>query len=86
MGFSPNAYFSFVGGQISIDVFPIGWDKTYCLQFVEQEFKDRIHFFGDKTKPGENDYEIFADPRVIGHTVTSPADTKKQLMSIFNLN
>ena len=20
-----------VGGQISMDVFPIGWDKTYCL-------------------------------------------------------
>ena len=25
-----------------------GWDKTYCLQFVEKEFKT-IHFFGDKT-------------------------------------
>ena len=24
-----------------------GWDKTYCLQFLE-EF-DEIHFFGDKT-------------------------------------
>jgi hypothetical protein len=27
-----------------------GWDKTYCLQFVEQDF-DEIHFFGDKTFP-----------------------------------
>jgi len=25
-----------------------GWDKTYCLQFVENDFDD-IHFFGDKT-------------------------------------
>ena len=25
-----------------------GWDKTYCLRFVEEEFDD-IHFFGDKT-------------------------------------
>lgn len=25
-----------------------GWDKTYCLQFVEKEF-ETIHFFGDKT-------------------------------------
>lgn len=24
-----------------------GWDKTYCLQFV-QEFEE-VHFFGDKT-------------------------------------
>ncbi len=25
-----------------------GWDKTYCLQFLTNEF-DTIHFFGDKT-------------------------------------
>ena len=37
-----------VGGQISFDVFPNGWDKTFCLQFVEKDF-DEIHFFGDKT-------------------------------------
>ena len=24
-----------IGGQISIDVFPHGWDKTYCLKHVE---------------------------------------------------
>lgn len=29
-------------------VFPQGWDKTYCLQFVEKDF-DTVHFFGDKT-------------------------------------
>jgi hypothetical protein len=39
-----------IGGQISFDVFPRGWDKTYCLQFVDKEFGD-IHFFGDKTYP-----------------------------------
>ena len=74
------------GGQISIDVFPIGWDKTYCLRFVEQEFEGRIHFFGDKTKPGENDYEIFSDPRVTGHSVTSPQDTQQKLKAIFQLD
>ncbi|KAG6334191.1 hypothetical protein ID866_4891, partial [Astraeus odoratus] len=36
-----------IGGQISFDVFPNGWDKTYCLRFVEQEGFDEIHFFGD---------------------------------------
>lgn len=39
-----------IGGQISFDVFPVGWDKTYCLQFVEADYDD-IHFFGDKTFP-----------------------------------
>lgn len=31
-----------IGGQISFDVFPKGWDKTYCLQFVENEGYDEI--------------------------------------------
>uniref|UniRef100_A0A1I7XKU4 Phosphomannomutase n=1 Tax=Heterorhabditis bacteriophora TaxID=37862 RepID=A0A1I7XKU4_HETBA len=67
-----------IGGQISVDVYPVGWDKTYCLQYFENDF-DTIHFFGDKTMPGGNDYTIFTDPRTIGHTVTDPDDTKKQV-------
>ena len=39
-----------IGGQISIDVFPNGWDKTYCLKCLESDF-DTIHFFGDRTQP-----------------------------------
>jgi len=71
-----------IGGQISFDVFPAGWDKTYCLQFVENDF-DEIHFFGDKTFPGGNDYEIFTSPKTVGHTVTSPDDTQKQCTELF---
>lgn len=147
-----------IGGQISFDVFPSGWDKTYCLQFVEkariqphlglsaivcvnfvqmgralrhlfttsrqqaaalllrcnqsqqctlhcctafhsqwtnyqssfehhpkpwlQDF-DEIHFFGDKTYPGGNDYEIFTSDKTVGHTVTSPEDTRKQCTALF---
>jgi phosphomannomutase len=59
-------------------VFPQGWDKTYCLQFVEKDF-DVIHFFGDKTYKGGNDHEIFESEKTIGHTVTSPEDTRKQV-------
>jgi len=68
-----------IGGQISFDCFPVGWDKTYCLQFVEKDF-DKILFFGDKTFKGGNDYEIFSDSRVEGHTVTSPEDTQRQVV------
>ncbi|KAF7458043.1 phosphomannomutase [Cryptosporidium felis] len=67
-----------VGGQISIDVFPSGWDKRYCLRHVEGKF-DEIHFFGDKTGPGGNDHEIYNDKRVIGHSVINPNDTIQQL-------
>lgn len=77
-----------IGGQISFDAFPTGWDKTYCLQHVLKEgdgyFKN-IHFFGDKTYKGGNDYEIFTDPRTIGHTVTSPEDTIAALKEMFDL-
>eukprot|EP00770_Monocercomonoides_exilis_P010681 MONOS_10630.1-p1 / transcript=MONOS_10630.1 / gene=MONOS_10630 / organism=Monocercomonoides_exilis_PA203 / gene_product=phosphomannomutase D2 / transcript_product=phosphomannomutase D2 / location=Mono_scaffold00491:15236-16144(+) / protein_length=224 / sequence_SO=supercontig / SO=protein_coding / is_pseudo=false len=70
-----------IGGQISFDVFPHGWDKRYCLQFCTGF--DEIHFFGDKTSPGGNDYEIFSDGRVIGHTVKNPEDTQAQCNSLF---
>ncbi|KAF3920613.1 Phosphomannomutase [Orbilia brochopaga] len=81
-----------IGGQISFDVFPRGWDKTYCLRHVqaekdangEQYFKT-IHFFGDKTHQGGNDYEIYADLRTEGHSVKNPDDTMVQIKELFNL-
>lgn len=75
-----------IGGQISFDVFPHGWDKSYALQFVTNATDySQIHFFGDKTEPGGNDYEIFVDPRVIGHKVCNPHDTKKILCELFQI-
>lgn len=77
----PSLKFS-IGGQISFDVFPEGWDKTYCLQFIENDY-DEIHFFGDKTTEGGNDFEIFNDSRVIGHHVDCYQDTIQNLNSLF---
>jgi len=74
-----------IGGQISFDVFPHGWDKTYCLRLVEDEKFDKIYFFGDKTYQGGNDYEIYSDPRTIGHSVKNPHDTARQLKELFSL-
>ncbi|KAG0674842.1 Phosphomannomutase [Pichia californica] len=74
-----------IGGQISFDVFPTGWDKTYCLTHLQDEHFEKIHFFGDKSYKGGNDYEIYSDDRTIGHAVTSPEDTIKQLKEIFDL-
>jgi len=82
--FSTSGLVFSIGGQISFDVFPSGWDKTYCLQFIENDFKE-IHFFGDKTMEGGNDHEIFEDSRTLGHTVTSPEDTRKQVKSIVSM-
>ncbi|CAI0625528.1 unnamed protein product [Linum tenue] len=86
-----NLTFS-IGGQISFDVgasyracytlvFPQGWDKTYCLRYLD-EFPE-IHFFGDKTYKGGNDHEIYESERTVGHTVTSPDDTMEKCRALF---
>jgi len=82
--FPDNGLHFSIGGQISFDVFPVGWDKRFCLKFLD-DFKE-IHFFGDKTSPGGNDHEIFSSERTIGHTVTSPADTIKQVSDLLRIS
>lgn len=80
-----------IGGQISFDVFPTGWDKTYCLQHVQAEKEisgvdyQTIHFFGDKCFAGGNDYEIHTDARTIGHAVNGPEETMNKLKELFSL-
>ncbi|KAI1828446.1 eukaryotic phosphomannomutase [Xylaria intraflava] len=81
-----------IGGQLSFDVFPTGWDKTYCLRHLEDEAKKpngiefkTIHFFGDKTAKGGNDWEIYTDPRVTGHSVKDPDDTLRILKELFDV-
>lgn len=71
-----------IGGQISVDIFPKGWDKTYSLQFVEHKY-DQIYFFGDKTMKGGNDYEIYNDERVIANSVVNYNDTIHLLKKLF---
>lgn len=75
----PEFTFS-IGGQISFDVVPRGWDKTFCLRYLSE---DKIHFWGDKTHPGGNDAELFQHPRVQGHRTTSAIDTRLQVDQMF---
>jgi len=76
-----------IGGQISFDVFPQGWDKTYCLNYLPEADFDEIHFFGDKTFEGGNDHEIFMHPRTIGHAIedADPMTTLKILGELFGI-
>ena len=71
-----------IGGMISIDIFPKGWDKTYCLDFVRGEY-DKIYFLGDNTFEGGNDYEIFNHPLTIGFTVKDTQNTMDIINSQF---
>ena len=44
-----------IGGEISIDIFPNGCDKSQVLEyFLDQE----VLFFGDRMLPGGNDYSL----------------------------
>lgn len=63
-----------IGGQISFDLFPKGWNKTYCLRYLES-YQD-IYFFGDKCYPGGNDYEIYSSDRIKkSYSVANPEET-----------
>ncbi|XP_078043511.1 phosphomannomutase [Augochlora pura] len=72
-----------IGGQISFDVFPNGWDKTYCLRHLRGYHE--VHFFGDQTLQGGNDYEIYESHLTVGHRVTCPEDTIKQLKVLMEI-
>ncbi|UKK00591.2 phosphomannomutase [Theileria orientalis] len=76
----PKLRFS-LGGKISVDCFLDGWSKEFCVKFLSSY--NTIHFFGDMTHPGGNDYELFIHPRVIGHAVANYRDTIKQLKVLF---
>lgn len=72
-----------IGGQISFDLFPQGWDKTYCLRHIEGRGFSTVHFFGDKTMVGGNDWEIYNDKRTKGHAVQTWQDTVRICKELF---
>ena len=77
-----------IGGEVSFDCYPIGWDKSCGLSnVIETGGADReLHFFGDKCYPKGNDYEAFMDERTIGHGVVNPDDTIKQVREVLEKN
>ena len=46
-----------LGGDTSFDIYPKGWDKTYCLQNFKN-YKE-INFIGDRCLTNGNDKEIY---------------------------
>lgn len=64
-----------IGGKISFEIMPHGWDKTYCLQFLKDE--GDIIFFGDMTHEYGNDYTL--SKAVKTYTVSSPSHAFKIL-------
>ena len=80
-----------IGGQISIDIYPKGLDKSQSYSRVKSTNPDHaIIFCGDRLMPGGNDYPFFkamgenhnvCRPLDIAMPVSSWQDTKRFLIN-----
>ena len=71
-----------IGGQISFDCFPVGWDKTFSLNHIKDLYETFI-FFGDKTMKGGNDYEMAQSPLITKvHQVSGPEEVMEIMKSM----
>ena len=62
-----------LGGSTSIDIYPKGWDKTYCLRHVDD---DRlIYFIGDKCHGDGNDRALFEHTKTKAYETSGPSKT-----------
>lgn len=73
-----------VGGEISIDIYSSGNDKSQVLKYFKN--KDII-FFGDKCQPGGNDYPLSSKlPQDKVHAVKTWQETQKILRNYTKLS
>ena len=70
-----------VGGQISIDIYALGMNKAQIIKHIDGP----IHFFGDKTKKGENDYAIASKLTKLPNRVFSVKDWKDTMELLIKL-
>lgn len=71
-----------IGGEISIDIYPVGLDKSQAVHYLRTEFGVcQIIFFGDRTDEEGNDYSVVEEmtSRDIVHAVKNCEDTYKIL-------
>jgi len=62
-----------LGGSTSIDIYPKGWDKTYCLKHIDN---DRlIYFIGDKCHGDGNDRSLFEHSKTKAYETSGPSKT-----------
>lgn len=64
------------GDQESINCYPFGWDKSYCIKHIHEKGIKKIFFFGNDI--GGDDNEIYHNKSVVGTSVTDPEDTIKK--------
>jgi len=81
----PQYEFS-VGGSISIDINPCGCSKAQIAGRLQKSFPDeKIVFFGDRTQPGGNDYELAEALRRLPNTKIVQVEGPGEVLSVLHL-
>ena len=74
-----------LGGQISIDIQPKGYNKSQASKWVREHVDKDMVFVGDKCTEGGNDNDIYLDVKNNGGSVwqvRNPSDTEKVLENL----
>lgn len=72
-----------LGGEIGFAIHPIGWDKSYSLQFFNK-YTD-ITFFGDRCEEDGNDFPLYNNKNIKGyHIKNGPEETLNILKKLLN--
>jgi len=71
-----------IGGSTSIDIYPTGWDKTFCLKNYDE---DKTYFIGDACEPGQNDFEIYKKLSPRSYKVDNPKETIEIINKLLEL-
>jgi phosphomannomutase len=64
-----------LGGDTSFDIYPAGWDKTFCLSHFDH-YKTKW-FVGDRCYPNGNDYEIYKELEGNSYKTSCPKQTEE---------
>tara|TARA_R110002124_G_scaffold77130_3_gene206473 strand:+ start:1666 stop:2397 length:732 start_codon:yes stop_codon:yes gene_type:complete len=81
-----------IGGQISIDIYPMGCDKSQAISYIKEKHDNTpITFFGDRLEPGGNDFPVYSAmnqascaPLDIAMPVEGWRETMRILQEVYN--
>lgn len=77
-------YTASVGGQISIDIYPVGKNKSQVVQDLINEGYTNFDFFGDKCEYGGNDFPIAETIRLSNLGTVYSVSSWRQTRGILN--
>jgi len=75
-----------LGGQISIDIQPIGNNKSLASKWIRDNVGGRMAFYGDKIEIGGNDYDLSQDILSNGDGECYKVKDPNETMSLLNIN